>query len=155
MVDEYVRKYGIRTTTSMWALLRRRQGIPRRIVRDTCLIPWEVDPEHRHCHAISMLRAEARRRAGLPLTPKAAQNLSAWLSRLQRDGTVVLYDRAIGWRYVPRRNGIDLDLIREPFGQVGDDNGQIRVSVWIVYDDGRSVPFDPELLTPPRFSQVT
>jgi len=115
IVDEYLRKYDVRTTVSMWAVLRRRHGIERRIVRDVNLIPWEVKVEHRHRHAIAMLRAEARRRAGMPLSSKVAANLSAWLDRLDREGVVVHYDRATrgGWRYLPRREGIVLDLIRE------------------------------------------
>lgn len=133
----------------MWAVMRRRHGIPRRIVRDITLIPWEVDPLHRHGHAVAMLRAEGRRRAGAPLSSRVAESLSTWLGRLKRDGTVVLYDRSVGWRYVLRRPGVDLDLIREPQGQArrhGEGRDQILSRNWIVYDDGRTVPFDPELL---------
>lgn len=151
IVDVYLRKYGIRTTVSMWAVLRRKHGIERRIVRDKTLIPWEVNPEHRHGHAVSMLRAEARRREGVLLSPKVSTNLSAWLKRLDRERVVVHYDRATteGWRYLPRRDGVDLDLIREP-GVLGarrtEGSLQISTEVVIVYADGRTVPFDPVLL---------
>lgn len=116
IVDEYLRKYNIETTISMWAALRRRQGIDARIVRDEALIPWAVKPEHRHSHAVSMLRAEARRRAGKTLTPLMEDMLNVWLVGLQRDKTVVHYDPDTeeGWWYVPRREGIDTDLIRVP-----------------------------------------
>lgn len=151
IVDEYVRKYGVQTTVSMWSALRRKHGIERRIVRDRRLIPWQVDPRHRHPHAAAMLRAEARRRAGRLLRAKVASSLDTWLDRLARDGTVVHYDRALtsGWSYVLRRDGIDLDLIREPKGLSGSqDQGSnaIAVEVLIVYEDGRAVPFDPLLL---------
>ncbi|GAA5154305.1 hypothetical protein GCM10023340_37650 [Nocardioides marinquilinus] len=151
IADEYVRKYGVETTVSMWAVLRRRHGIEPRIVRDRSLIPWEVRPEHRHGHAVAMLRAEARRRTGVRLKPKVAADLNAWLDRLKRDGAVVLYDRSApgGWRYVPRRDGVDLDLIREPeaamlFRQGCDD--RVTSQIVIVYDDGTEAPFDPLLL---------
>ena len=62
-----------------------------------------------------------------------------------------MYDRTLGWRYVARRPDIDLDLIRDPDWLANrtkaQDNG-ITLSVHIVYGDGRTVPFDPELLRP-------
>lgn len=150
MVDEYQRKYGISTSPSMWAAIRRRRGLTTRLVRDQSLMPWRVNPEHRHAHAAAMLRAEARRRAGRALTPRTVALLEAWRARLALEGTVVLYDRNTpsGWRYVPRRPGVDLDLIRDPLAHSGDHNGDdvISSSVHVVYADGRSVPVDPELL---------
>lgn len=124
IVDEYHRKYNVATSISMWAALRRRHGIKTRIVRDDVLIPWAVNAEHRHAHAVSMLRTEARRRAGKALTPAMAEMLNAWLSGLERDGAVVHYDpdTSEGWWYVPRRDGIDLDLIYEPAERTGRGN---------------------------------
>lgn len=121
MVDEYLRKYDIETSISLWAGLRRRQGMDPRIVRDEALIPWAVKSEHRHSHAVSMLRAEARRRAGKELTPMMADMLNAWLNGLIADDTVVHYDPDTeeGWWYVPRREGEDHDLIREPARRTG------------------------------------
>lgn len=121
IVDEYLRKYNIETTISMWAAIRRRHGIDNRIVRDDDLIPWAVKPEHRHSHAVSMLRAEARRRAGKTLTPLMEEMLNAWLNGLRRDNTVIHYepDTDEGWWYVARRAGIDMDLIREPDRKTG------------------------------------
>lgn len=125
IVDEYLRKYNVETTISMWAALRRRHGIDNRIVRDEALIPWAVKPEHRHAHAVSMLRAEARRRAGRQLTPLMQDMLDTWLSGLRQDNHVVHYDPDTdeGWWYVPRREGRDVDLIRVPERQTGRRNG--------------------------------
>jgi hypothetical protein len=124
-VDEYRRKYNIETTISMWAALRRRNGIDSRIVRDTDLIPWAVLPEHRHSHAVSMLRAEARQRAGKKLTPLMDEMLTVWKRGLEQDNAVVHYDPATeeGWWYVPRRKGVDNDLIRVPERKTGRRKG--------------------------------
>lgn len=121
IVDEYMRKYNIETTISMWAAIRRRHGIDTRIVRDDKLVPWYVKPEHRHANAVAMLRAEGRRRAGKPLPQLLEDTLNAWLRGLEADGAVVHYDPDTdkGWWYVPRREGIDLDLIREPERRTG------------------------------------
>lgn len=121
IVDKYVEKYGIETTISMWAGIRRRHGIDTRIVRDEQLIPWAVKEEHRHGHAVSMLRAEARRRAGKTLTPVMEDMLTSWLAGLERANEVVHYDPDTdeGWWYVPRRDGVDKDLIREPKRRTG------------------------------------
>ena len=153
MVEEYRRKYHIDTTISMWAALRRRHGIGARIVRDDALIPWAVKSEHRHAHAVSMLRAEARKRAGRKLTPKMAEMLAAWLRGLATNGTVVHYDTDEGWRYVPRREE-DTDLIRVPERKTGRasctsatadspapwTNGDVTMRVVWVDPDGNEVP---------------
>ncbi|WP_224273772.1 hypothetical protein [Nocardioides lacusdianchii] len=125
MVDTYRRKYEIETTISMWAALRRRNGIENRIVRDVDLIPWAVLPEHRHAHAVSMLGAEARRRAGKVLTTQMSDMLNAWLSGLERDNTVVHYDpdNPQGWSCVPRCDDVDTDLIRVPSRRTGRRHG--------------------------------
>ena len=68
-----------------------------------------------------MLRAEARRRAGIELRDDETAQLNSWIDRLKEDGTVVHYDGDIdeGWFYVPRRPDIDMDLIREPAKRTG------------------------------------
>lgn len=126
IVDEYIRKYNIETTISMWAAIRRRNGINVRLVRDDDLIPWAVKPEHRHAHAVSMLRAEARKRAGKTLTPLMADMLEAWLNGLERDETVVHYDPDTneGWWYVPRLPS-DTDIVRTPKQKTGRRTGAV------------------------------
>lgn len=121
MVEEYLRKYNIQTSPSLWGMFRRRHGIPRRIVRDNELIPWRVNVEHRFGFPIIMLRVEARRRERKELPPHDEGRLDAWLTRLKEDNAVVHYDPDTeeGWFYVPRREGIDTDLIRVPEENTG------------------------------------
>jgi hypothetical protein len=121
MVEKYREKYKIETTISMWGNFRRRHGLDRRMAWDDQLIPWPVKVEHRYSWPILMLRKEARRRAGLPLTADAEHEVDAWLAGMERDGTVLHYDPDTeqGWFYVPRRKGVDTDIIRHPEGATG------------------------------------
>ena len=116
MTEEYLRKYGIETGPSMFGNFRRRRGLDRRIARDDDLIPWEVKREHRYDYPIMNLRAEARRRAGFEIPEHVATQVDAWIAGMDRDGVVLHYDPDTeeGWFYVPRREGVDLDLIHHP-----------------------------------------
>jgi hypothetical protein len=114
MAQEYVRKYNIETVPSMWGNFRRRRGLTRRIVQDDQLIPWAVDAEHRRLHAIVMLRAAARLRQGVELEPAVLESLNSWLRSREEANEVVHYEAGFGFSYVRRREGVDLDLIREP-----------------------------------------
>jgi len=116
MVEQYREKYGIDVVPSTFGNFRRRRGLQRRIQRNDELIPWYVRPEHRWTYPIMMLRAEARRRAGKELRPSEAERLEAWLRRLKEEDRVVHYDPETeeGFFYVPRRTGVDTDIIRKP-----------------------------------------
>lgn len=115
MQAEYRRKYDIDTVPSMWGNFRRRRGLDRRLERNDDLVPWAVEKRHRWSYPLMMLRAEARRRAGLPNTPAMQHKLDAWLAGRRRDNTVISYDPTTekGFSYVPREPS-DTDLIREP-----------------------------------------
>lgn len=128
IVEEYRRRYDVETTVSMWAAIRRRQGIEPRLVRDPNLVPWYVKPEHRHAWPVTMLRGEARRRAGKPLTHKMEEMVDAFIRGLKADNTVVHYDPETeeGWWYVPPRPGVDTDLIRVPDRVTGRRAGTSR-----------------------------
>lgn len=116
MTEEYQRKYNIQTSPSMWSNFRRRHGLDRRIARDDDLIPWEVKVEHRWRYPLAMLRHEARRRAGMAQAADIPEKLEAWKRNLAEEDVVVHYepDTEDGFFYVPRRKGIDTDLIRVP-----------------------------------------
>jgi len=116
MIEEYRRKYNIETVPSMWGNFRRRRGLVRRINRDDDMIPWEVKPEHRWNYHVTMLRAAARREAGLSNNAQAEARLDSWLATLSSGDRVVDYDpdSPDGFSLVPRREGVDTGLIREP-----------------------------------------
>jgi len=115
MVDQYREKYHIETTPSMWGNYRRRQAIEPRHARES-MVPWRLRAEHRTNYMAQMLRAEGRRRAGLPNPPATERRLDAFIARLDREGLVVHYDADLpeGFFMVPAREGVDVDLIREP-----------------------------------------
>lgn len=116
MAQEYERKYNIEATPTMFSNFRARRGLSRRITRNDELIPWEVKREHRWSYPLAMLRKEARRRAGKPLTDGDAARLASWKAHLLEEGAVVHYEPETeeGWFLVPRRMGTDTDLIRRP-----------------------------------------
>lgn len=116
MVEEYEKKYNLQVTPSMFGNFRMRRGLDRRISRDETLIPWEVKREHRWHYPLAMLRVEARRREGRELRETDAQRLANWKQSLAEQDLVVHYDPDTeeGFFYVPRRQGIDTDLIRVP-----------------------------------------
>ncbi|MGC9669470.1 hypothetical protein ACNTMW_23320 [Planosporangium sp. 12N6] len=116
IIEEYRRKYNIETTISMWGNFRRRRGLDLRIIHDTELMPWKVEEQHRWQYAPMMLRAVGRQRAGYPISAELEPRVESWLRARREDDTVVHYDSDTdeGWFYVPRRPGIDTDLIRVP-----------------------------------------
>ncbi|MFI8204794.1 hypothetical protein [Streptomyces sp. NPDC085937] len=115
MIEEYRRKYGIDTVSSMWGNFRHRKGLRRRIARDDDLIPWAVKAEHRHQYPLAMLRVEGRYRAGMDLDENSAKRLESWRRTLAEENAVVHYDPDTkeGFFYVPREPHDD-DLIRRP-----------------------------------------
>lgn len=114
MADEYLRKYRLEVSPSMFSQLRRKSGWERRHVRNDGLIPWAVKPEHRWTYAVQMLRAEGRSRAGKEMSPVTAARLETWKKTLQESGAVVHYEPETdeGFFYVPAQEGED--LIRRP-----------------------------------------
>lgn len=116
MIEQYQTKYGRDTTIAYWSKWRQRHGIERRNVRDDKLIPWKVEEQHRYDWDILNLRKEARRRAGKPLPEGEDDVVDGWIRGLEADGAVIHYEPETeqGWFRVPRREGVDFDLIREP-----------------------------------------
>lgn len=116
IINEYRRKYNLEITPSAIGNWRARLGLERRQQRALDLIPWMIDGKHRYKHALAMLRAEGRRRAGAPLSDIQQKRLDSWLEFLKEEDAVVHYDPETedGFFYVPRRPGVDTDLVRVP-----------------------------------------
>jgi len=115
MIEEYRRKYNLETSPSMWGNFRKRHGLAARNVRDTSLIPWQVEERHRFRYPLEMLRLEAQARAGRQLRGDDAARHDSFLKRLQERGEVIEYlpETEDGFHYVSRRPQ-DRDIIRAP-----------------------------------------
>ncbi|PVU82946.1 hypothetical protein DDP54_07940 [Cellulomonas sp. WB94] len=117
MSEEYERRYNVTTGAAVWADCRRRTVFTEQVGPDDGLVPWQVADCHRRAFAVAMLRMEARRRAGAALSPGDTVRLARWRREPDERGLVVSYDAQSdeGFGYVPRRPGLDPDLIREPW----------------------------------------
>lgn len=119
--DEYRRKYGVEVSENFFSnaihkLRDRYDDLEPRVARYDDLLPWRVREEHLYTYPAQMLRMEGRRRAGEQLAMGYQRRLDNWLGRLRADDLVVHYDpdTDAGFMYVPRRAGIDTDVIRDP-----------------------------------------
>lgn len=79
-------------------------------------LPWRVRYRHRSGLYFVMVRIAACLSAGHDVDARDTSRLRAFARQLRADGLVIHYEpRTLqGWWLVPRREGIDLDLIREP-----------------------------------------
>lgn len=116
MQEEYLRKYDIETSISMWSNYRQRNGLHRRIERNDDMLPWAVRKVHRHRNQANMLRAAHRAAQNLPIGPTIRRAYESWIRSMRAQDCVVHYDPDTeqGFFYVARRPNIDKGLIREP-----------------------------------------
>ena len=77
-------------------------------------IPWRVKTEHQRDYPVKMLRCLARRRAGKSLTEDENYRLDSWLARMDRDGTVVVYDSEVVFAYAARADGDPIEIPVHP-----------------------------------------
>lgn len=115
-ISEIYAAKGLDISPGTISVARHRKGWPAVTVNHSALIPWRVRLEHRGAYDQRMLRLESRQRAGKLPRPADAQLLKSWKKQLDSDDAVVHYEptTAQGWFHVPRRHGIDDDLIRVP-----------------------------------------
>lgn len=130
MVQKYLDKYNEETSVSMWSNFRAKKArelpqheveeynLERRMTQNDDLVPWKVHEDHRYAYPVVMLRFESRRRVGEELPPYDLNRVTAYVKKLERDGTVVAYDRKTGFAEVPREPG-DTDIIRRPARKTG------------------------------------
>lgn len=116
IVEEYEKDTGVRVSRSAVGLAIERYGLKSATTRARWdrLIPWQVKPEHRQAKEVRLLRLEARRGAGLPLTDRELLRLENWKRELAEANAVIHYHPGTdqGFFWVPRREGEY--LIREP-----------------------------------------
>lgn len=116
IVERLRREDHIDVTGAAISMFRKRHDLPRAKARYADLLPWTVRPEHGNLYQAKMLRTEGRLRAGETLPESLATQHAAWRQRLDESDAVVHYDpeTAEGFWLIPRREGIDRDLIRDP-----------------------------------------
>jgi len=118
ITQEYERLYNLRPTPTALADARNRWWSAAPYERRASLVPWEVRREHRWSYALLMLGLEERRRAGgdASLTERDRARLEAWLDWMRARDVVLDYDPTseAGLRCVPRRPGLDFDILRDP-----------------------------------------
>lgn len=107
---------GARITPAAVSVARNRYGLKRQIPRYPQALPWRVKVEHNSRYVARMLRAHARRKAGLPLPPEVEKKLDTWINTLKVNNAVVHYNPNTeeGFFYVDPRPGIDTGLVRVP-----------------------------------------
>lgn len=115
MTERHLAKYHIYVSQTAWSNFRRRQGLGRRIARNSEVIPWAVEPRHQMRYIVQMLRFEARAREGRFLTELEQHKLSLFKQRLEEMNAVIHYEPETedGFYYVPREEG-DEDIVRMP-----------------------------------------
>ena len=116
--QEYERRYNVETTRGMWELFVRSHVVRERTVRSE-LVPWDVLEQHQWSTHLAMLRVEEWNRAGQWVPSSDHARHAAWRQSLDAAGLVVDYDPASedGFVLVPRRAGVDTDVIRDPRSQ--------------------------------------
>lgn len=116
IADEYEKDTGIRVSRAAIGLAIERYGLQSSKPRPRWdrLIPWKVKPEHKQAKEVRLLRLEARRGAGLPLSDRDLQRLENWKAELREADAVIHYhpNTDAGFFWVPREEGEY--LIREP-----------------------------------------
>lgn len=123
MARQYLEKYNLQVSPTMFSEFRATRGLERRKVRDVKLIPWAVKTEHRWDSLLANLRVEARLRAGEKvedLSYPLRVRWEAFRRELEETNSVVHYDPDTeqGFFLVPREEGDD-DIIRRPRRQTG------------------------------------
>lgn len=115
-VVKYLREHeNIVVTRQAISAWRRRRGEQKRQMPPRA-IPWRLRPEHAQSKPARVIRWHARVERGEPLTEEERARYEKALKLLRERDVVFHYDRDTeqGWFLVPRREGIDNGVVREP-----------------------------------------
>lgn len=112
----YLHRDGIELSSAAISMFRTRNNLDPIRNTHSALLPWTVSMEHRGLYPAQMLRLEGRLRNGDDITDTKRDALERWKVKLAAEDAVVHYDADTpqGWHYVPRREDVDSDLIRDP-----------------------------------------
>ena len=116
IVHQWEQDSGIRVSRSAIAMAIKRYDLksakPRPRWDD--LLPWRVVDAHRMKHDARMLRVEARKRRGLPISSEEASMHAIWRKRLKDQNAVISYaaDTRKGFWWVTREESDGNSLIR-------------------------------------------
>lgn len=103
IAEEVARRTGYEVTREAVSMALKRAGLQGNVRRYDDLIPWRVKDAHARHYALTMLRAEARRRRGLDMSEDLAHRLESWKQRLHSEQLVVYYEPESpdGFYYIP------------------------------------------------------
>ena len=126
-ISETYAERGVVVAPGTLAVIRHRKGWNRVHLDHSALLPWLVRKEHRGAHHQRMLRLESTLRQGGEVDERNRRLLESWKKQLKAEDAVVHYqpDTPQGWFLVPRRPGVDTDLIRVPDPE--DESVPLRV----------------------------
>ena len=114
---QYEEDTGIRVSRAAIGMAINRYGLSsnKPSFRYEDLLPWHLKPEHTMHTEARLLRLEARRRRGLPLSETDLKWLDSWLKEMREQNAVVTYnpDTEDGFFWV-ERTAEDNDIIRRP-----------------------------------------
>ena len=113
IVEQVYLATGVRLQRGTISSAVARAGLAEQIRYEEEL-PWTVRSEHQRDYPAKMLRCLARRRRDEPITESESKRLDSWLARMERDGTVVVYDPEFGFAYGVRGPDDPADLPIHP-----------------------------------------
>lgn len=131
MSERHLEKYGRKVAPATFSLLRQRNEMTPRHVRNHSTIPWPLSAAHKHSRVATLLRSWERLRLGLTVSGPRQKMMYAWmkaneLAQFTEDGLmlplaenpgakVVDYSHVDGFTYPNRRKSDEPDvIIRKP-----------------------------------------
>ncbi|WP_165218658.1 hypothetical protein [Schaalia sp. ZJ1691] len=139
MVDFYLEKYGIETSTALWSRFLKKANDGKN-ARGTAnyaeAIPWRTVNHPKKEHLAEALRVFARMDSGEEVPYDQVRRAMSTKQRLVSKNLVIDYDdKTESFTTVPRRAGVDTGWIRDPFldddGNLVADFSHVRVEAFM------------------------